>query len=296
MKNYVPQLAAELGIQDQALLEKDIRLHSLLHHLTQESDIREDLSFKGGTCLIKCHLDYPRFSVDLDFTWRGDPEWAGLGPKHVRNATRMAREAWRRALQVAADKFGYAFDDEEIDWGSSSRMGTAYLRYEALTGEPSMVKVQVNFVEPRVRADVTREAHSLISRDRPMAAEVLEGPGLEAYRTSFPVVCYDPVEIAAEKCRAILTRKAPKGRDVLDLYLLERDLGVRVEDVLDSARLKLAFALGLGEKYALNLEEAPQRLQALAEQDIQGLLLKEVDLEEFSAYRSRLLDLMRPLA
>lgn len=68
MMEYIPPLAASLDVQDHALLEKDIRLHALLHHFMTESTIREQLAFKGGTCLIKCYLDYPRFSVDLDFT------------------------------------------------------------------------------------------------------------------------------------------------------------------------------------------------------------------------------------
>jgi predicted nucleotidyltransferase component of viral defense system len=293
VKRYVPQLAAAIGIQDRALLEKDIRLHALLQHLMQESSIHEHLVFKGGTCLIKCHLDYPRFSVDLDFTWRGGADWLDLGPKQARNATRQARDAWRQSLAEDAAVVGYRFDDAQIEWGSSSRMGTAYLHYDAITGEPALIKLQVNFVEPRVRDYATRDAHTLISRDVPLAAELLDGPGLDAYRAPFPVTCYEAEEIAAEKVRAILTRRAPKGRDVLDLFLLESELGVHVEDLEDEIRTKLDFALGLGEKYNLNLDDAPRRLRILADQDIQGLLLKDVDAEAFGAYRSSLLEYVR---
>lgn len=61
-------LADHLGVKDQGLLEKDIRLHRLLRDLTRDPTLGTHLAFKGGTCLIKCYLNYPRFSTNLDFT------------------------------------------------------------------------------------------------------------------------------------------------------------------------------------------------------------------------------------
>ena len=80
---------------------------------------------------------------------------------------------------------------------------------------------------------------------------------------------------------------------MLDLFLLERDLGIHAEDLSAEVRKKLDFALGLGKKYALNFDDAPQRLQELAEEDIRPLLLKEIDEEAFEAYRGRLLEHLR---
>lgn len=293
MNESVPMLARELGIGDHTLLEQDIRLHELLWHFTQESDIKGDLLFKGGTCLIKCHLDYPRFSVDLDFTWRDQAPWAGASTATVRDLTRSARDAWRTALTDAAEVYGYGFDADAITWGSSSRMGTAQFGFTNVHGEPGLVKIQVNFAEPLCFAPVTRPAKSLITGRSPKAIRLLDDPVLERYQEEFMVACYDAREIAAEKCRAILTRRAPKGRDVLDLFLLERDRGIRVEDLQSEAQMKLDFALGLGEKYNLNLDEAPERLQALAEQDMRPLLLKDIDLEAFGRYRDKLLAYLR---
>ncbi|MGI0155177.1 MAG: nucleotidyl transferase AbiEii/AbiGii toxin family protein [Thermoplasmata archaeon] len=66
-------LAQHLGVKDQELLEKDVRLHALLARLVRDPTFGPHLAFKGGTCLIKCYLDYPRFSTDLDFTWIAEP-------------------------------------------------------------------------------------------------------------------------------------------------------------------------------------------------------------------------------
>jgi predicted nucleotidyltransferase component of viral defense system len=69
VRSLVPMLAEHLDIPDQELLEKDVRLHLLLGSLTRDANLGPQLAFKGGTCLIKGYLDYPRFSTDLDFTW-----------------------------------------------------------------------------------------------------------------------------------------------------------------------------------------------------------------------------------
>lgn len=79
MKDFVEVLGRELGIQDEVLLEQDVRLHQVLHHFTQESSIKDNLLFKGGTCLIKCHLDYLRFSVDLATSRIRRPTFAPRG-------------------------------------------------------------------------------------------------------------------------------------------------------------------------------------------------------------------------
>jgi predicted nucleotidyltransferase component of viral defense system len=46
-------LAEHLGVHDQELLEKDVRLHLLLGSLTHDPTFGPPLAFKGGTCLIK---------------------------------------------------------------------------------------------------------------------------------------------------------------------------------------------------------------------------------------------------
>jgi predicted nucleotidyltransferase component of viral defense system len=69
VRTLVPMLAEQLNIPDQPLIEKDVRLHLLLGRLTRDRRFGPHVAFKGGTCLIKCYWDYPRFRTDLDFTW-----------------------------------------------------------------------------------------------------------------------------------------------------------------------------------------------------------------------------------
>ena len=288
MRNLVPAIAGELRIRDQGLLEQDVRLHRLLKAIL-DSPMGPDLVFKGGTCLTKCYLDYVRFSVDLDFTGRNQGNWAQVNTKQVPNATRAARHAWADALGAAAKELGYDFARREIVWGSNSRMGTAQLRYRNLAGEPAVIKIQVNFVEPFLFKPVKRSVRTLISDSDSKALRLLDGPDMEAYREHYSLDCYDAREIAAEKVRAVLTRTAAKGRDMLDLYLLERDFKITPEGLETEIRAKLAFALSLGEKYQRNLDDAHTRFDALAAWDARVLLLKDIDLTDFDKHRRRIL-------
>ncbi len=279
----------------QEFLEKDIRLHALLRHLTQDAPIAKELVFKGGTCLIKCYLGYYRFSVDLDFTWLHQSDWHELPAGKARDATRFARHAWVASVEAAAKKFGYGFDPKAIIWGATSRMATANLSYKSLSGQDDYIKIQINFIEPLLFPTKIQEVQTLISGDEPKALRLLDDADTKSYREGYSVVCYDPREIAAEKCRAILTRKAAKGRDVLDVYLLEKKFGVRIEELRDAIQAKLDLAMRYGDKYADNMELAEANIQAIVEWDYKAVVLdsKSMDRPSFDAYRTRALAFVR---
>ena len=95
LKGFVPALAKYTGIQNQELLEKDVRLHLLLTALAGDDRLHEHLLFKRGNCLIKCFLGYWRFSEDLDFTWR-----AGQFAKKSSTPLSFQEQALQNATRV----------------------------------------------------------------------------------------------------------------------------------------------------------------------------------------------------
>ena len=166
---------------------------------------------------------------------------------------------------------------------------TAALHYRSATRVPEFVKVQVNLVEPILFEVRPRNAASLLGGRRPGELEFLEPDLTGRYAAAVACPAYDPREILAEKCRAILTREATKARDLLDLYLIETELGLRVEDHLDAVRKKVRFSADRTERYRRHLAAPGERFQALREEDVRPLLLRDVDLEGFDAYRTRIL-------
>lgn len=283
-------LAEHLVIGDQGLLEKDVRLHALLRTLASDTQFGPHLAFKGGTCLIKCYLDYPRFSTDLDFTWIDEARAlrAPSGSNELRRRLRPTQRELEKWFQQWAEREGYQPDSPAfVHYGRSNRMMTVNLRYPSQSDGTGLIKVQVNFEEPLQFSPVRTEAKSLLRDQLPAEFRLLEGDPGPAYSRAIPVVAYDPREILLEKCRAVLTRTAAKSRDLLDLFLLERDHGLKITDFRAGVLLKTRQAVRCSARYRAQVERFDDREASLLEEDIRPLLLKPVDSAQFQAHRER---------
>lgn len=292
LRAFVPALSGELQLEDQALLERDVRLHLLLGGLTYDKTIGKDLVFKGGTCLIKCHFGYWRFSEDLDFTWGDQRAWQDEGSKKARRTVRSVRRSVLQAMDEHASRQGLSRTESPL-YGRSGQMVTVKYAYESLTGIPSFIKLQVNFLEPILYEVQEREASSLLNGDKPRDLQLVDEVLTETYATPVRCLAYSAKEILIEKCRAILTRQAAKGRDVLDLFLLDRELQLHVENYLPHIEEKTRFSIEDRKLYREHLHEAEDRFKALLEEDIRPLLIKKLDLEDFQEYRKDLVSLLR---
>lgn len=294
LKAFVPALAQHAGVRDANLLEQDVRLHLLLAEIMADTELRESLAFKGGTCLIKCIFGYWRFSQDLDFTWRDQTRWADLRRQAAERAIRPARRELAEAIYRHGASLGM-IPFEEPRHGQSGQIVTLQLQYEETSGLTGYVRIQVAFLDPLLFKTKEREAKSLLSDGPPEELEFLDAELTHRYAT--PVKCwtYDPREILVEKCRAILTREASKAKDVLDLYLLDRHLGLHVQDYREAVESKTMFSLERRERYLDQLRGSSERFRAIAEEDIGPLLLMEVDREDYAIFRRDLLTLLEEL-
>ncbi len=294
----IPMLSEHLGVKDQELLEKDVRLHALLGSLVRDPTFGSHLVFKGGTCLIKCYLDYPRFSTDLDFTWLwgAGEERNGHGTKRLRRRirpTQRSLEAWFRDWTV---RQGYSSEGPQFfNYGRSNRMMTVNLRYPTTSAKDGRVKVQINFEEPLLYPTVSTHAKSLLRGTVPPAFRLLEGDPATGYAAAVLVTAYDPREILVEKCRAILTRTAAKSRDLVDLFLLERDRGLRVENDEAGVVEKTRRSVQGAARYRAQARSFDERETLLLEEDVRPLLLKPIDADAFQRHRERVIPFLKGL-
>lgn len=298
MKAFVPMLAENLGIDDLELLEKDVRLHALLGSMVRAPTLGPHLAFKGGTCLIKCYLDYPRFSSDLDFTWlaRSAHEGEARSTHTFRRSVRPLQRRLESWFQTWAASEGYRAEaPETVRYGRSNRMMTVNLRYPSSAGGEGLVKVQLNFDDPLLFPSVEVEARSLLRGTIPAPFHLIEGDPASAYAAPVPVTAYDPREILVEKCRAILTRTAAKSRDLVDLHLLERDRGLRVERFMTPIVEKTRRAVQGSRRYREQAERFDEREALLLEEDVRPLLLKPLNLAEFAEHRARVVPFLKKL-
>jgi predicted nucleotidyltransferase component of viral defense system len=181
---------------------QDIVLHSIYR------EVADELVFKGGTALNKLY-NLDRFSEDLDFTSKGNPDLDRL------------LESVERHL----NNFGARVERSEGKGNQRSyraRLGIRGPLYTGIDISLSFIRIEVNRVD-RVEKPVTKR-HTPNFPDIP----------------AFDILAMTPEEILAEKIRAIMTRNQP--RDLYDTYhLLHRGVGIEqklVEKKLDYYNLE----------------------------------------------------------
>ena len=168
---------------------------------------RDDLVFKGGTCLRKLH-GLHRFSEDLDFSLAT----LDVGEEEVRSTVEAGASMTERA----------GMHVEVKGWRSRAGAFLCRLRYEGplFTGDDlsrGTLQIEVSRVVPF-------KDPAWIS----IASEYVDAG-------TFLVQAMDPEEMAAEKLRSLRQRRKP--RDLLDVwFLLGR--GVRPDRALLAAKLE----------------------------------------------------------
>ncbi len=250
-------LADKLGIERKELVEKDLYLQGLLLELGKSPYFSKNFAFKGGTCLTKAYLGPYRFSEDLDFTWLNQKLFRNKSGKQIRKLLSKQIDKLLALLKPASEKLGLDFKPVKsnrryVELGGSNRLATFKLWYNppAADGE-TFIKVQINFVEKMLHKPKKRKIKPLaISLSRTL--EFLYPDHAYLATTGPTLYVYDLKEIAAEKVRALLTRRGFKVRDLLDLYMLSKK-GISVKSIRKMALEKTTFMLSY-LKYRENLK------------------------------------------
>jgi predicted nucleotidyltransferase component of viral defense system len=190
-RSQVQRYAAESGLRDLLIVEKEVVLTFLLQ-LLSERRILERLAFKGGTCLRKMFMgSQGRFSTDLDFT-----STEAHDHEDVILEMMDAFQQPFHGIQFTIPDEGYYETADGMSWG----VNPAYGHDWNATG--SEVKLQVS----------RRETPTLPTERRDQIEQ-----GYFHYLPFAPaaISCLAFEEILAEKIRACYQRN--KARDIYDL-------------------------------------------------------------------------------
>src|SRR4030042_2548629 len=140
-------------------------------------------------------------------------------------------------------------DKNQIAFRSGGRMVDFNLRYKSeVLGVPARVKIQLNFMDVNFYPFNKIRLNSYIGRSENGGLRALFEKEYDEYSSEVPFVCYDPREIFTEKCRAALTRKGFKPRDILDIYKMNEKFGYRVLDFDDKTPAKIQFLIDVYNK------------------------------------------------
>jgi predicted nucleotidyltransferase component of viral defense system len=242
------------------IIEKDYHLHRLLRAVSRDEFLAENLAFKGGTCLVKAHLGYFRFSEDVDFTWKDASLWENVPPTATRKRCSRIIDRILDILVPMADELGLGFagdktDPDQVIIGGGGRMPRFYLSYRSeVLDVPAKIKMEINFVDRLLYPVRKTELKSYIDGMGPGGTRSDELRFLfreqyDNYTAPITLDCYDPREIFVEKARAALTRVRYRLRDVIDIHMLETRKGYSIPAYSDRIAEKTRFMLELYGKY-----------------------------------------------
>lgn len=186
----VARLAHDLSVA-QRVIEKDYVLSWLLIAIA-ESDLRGEVSFKGGTALKRIYYPDYRFSEDLDFTLTHD-----FPHNNVAEAFEDLFPSLLRRVNLSL-----ALDDAQLSAFDSTSLQVSYVGPLGATG-----------ARRRVKVDFTRGELLL---DDPWEG-LLRSPYSD-YPTYVSLPTYTKEEILTEKLCALVGRREP--RDLYDVYWL----------------------------------------------------------------------------
>lgn len=260
MKELFEKLCEINDIKRKDVVEKDYYLHLLLNEIAKNQYLRSNLVFKGGTCLIKGYIDYVRFSEDLDFSWKNQKNWKNMTASQIRNQCSNLINRILPLFSKISKNLGLAFEgdkknQEEVYISSGGRMVSLYVYYNSeILGIESSIKIQLNFLEKYFYNFNKVTLHPYASYNDEELRFIFKEQ-IEKYSLPIKLTAYDLKEIYIEKCRAVLTRKAFKLRDLIDLYFVEKQFRYTINKFENKIIQKTRFALENYDRYRENLEK-----------------------------------------
>ena len=299
---FINDVSAKIKTSRSDMVEKDILLHQILTDLSKDKFFSKNFLFKGGTCLIKHHLGYLRFSEDIDFTWKDQSRFEGKSVKAIRRDLSIIISDIGKIFESIAQKKGFDFKckKNDIDFvllGGSNRMCTFNIWYDSVVlKKKTFIKVQINFVEDICTKPEKAQLGSVLkANDEELSALF---PESDEYSKTIPFYVYGAKEILSEKVRALLTRKGTKARDFLDIYFIQKNLGIRVVDVEKYVIRKTKHSLNLYVKYQTNLKA---KIKLLEQNEIfewgteKGLLISKIDEKDFKKFVGEFTEYLKTL-
>lgn len=283
LKNFLMSIKDKTSITALELIEKDFYLNILLSKLNLD-----DYVFKGGTCLAKAYLDYFRFSEDLDFTFIDQKLWQGKSTKSIKKICKEKINSFGEQLEKIGLKF--KFDKTDINYvqiGSNNKLVTFKVHYiSVLTGNSSFIKIQINFLEKIMFGPQTKELLPLIKPHQFTKEDQIYFKEFLDFYKPINTKVYDIKEVVTEKTCSLLTRKAIKSRDAIDLLFIYQKFKIKPQDFLKETKEKLLFSITSYSKYKDNLLLTKDKLQTLEFKysEVRPLVIKPFNKDDFEKY------------
>ncbi len=192
-------------------IEKDWALGHFLDAIFSVQELRDNLVFKGGTCLKKCYFPDYRFSEDLDFTsLHGEFELTNQQLKQICSHVSENAGITTSVVSLLPLKFKDALTGYEAIikfWGADHPRNMAPPPPDRWL---TKVKIEIIFYEQLVFSPETKSISHQFSDKLTSSSEAIP--------------CYGINEILAEKLRSLIQRSYTAPRDFYDIWFLTSNI------------------------------------------------------------------------
>ena len=222
LKKEIEEISALKGVA-KSTIDKDWVLGHFIDAIFSVPECRNDLIFKGGTCLKKCRYPDYRFSEDLDFT-SVNPDFV-LDKKTLHKIVEVVTDRTEIPLHIKELK-ELRFNDKRTGfaaiikfWGADHPKNqppppparwTTSIKIEIILFEEVYFNVENREVTHDYSDSLSKEANS--------------------------IPCYSINEVLAEKLRALIQRSYTAPRDIYDIWYLANN-----EEELNWSEIVKAF-------------------------------------------------------
>jgi len=227
LQKEIANLSEQYGVA-KTVIDKDWVLGHFLAGIYSDAELKENLIFKGGTCLKKCWFPDYRFSEDLDFTSLS--EQFILTDKHVETLCKHVYEHAGIQTHIVSLKpmlflnklVGY----EAIIkyWGADHPKNEAPAPPERWQ---TKIKLEIILYEKLIFKSIAKLLH------HPYSDELV-------LKESIP--CYALEEVLSEKLRALIQRSYTAPRDYYDIWYLSTNVeNLNWENIVEAFHEKMKF-------------------------------------------------------
>jgi len=255
-KSEINRLATEKGVKP-STIDKDWVLGHFIDAIYSIPECRENLIFKGGTCLKKCRLPDYRFSEDIDFTSKTDTFVLRLSLLQEIVSLVAKRTGMPLFIQSLEE---LRFNDRIVGYAARIKYWGADHRKDQQPPDSSRwltsIKIEIILYEKMIFDAELKNIH------HPYSDKLTENA------TNIPV--YSIQEVLAEKIRALIQRSYTAPRDYYDIWYLSRNMeNIDWSAVVSAFRIKTDYKglLFTGVKQLVN-EDNDRTLKAAWENSL----------------------------
>tara|TARA_R110001583_G_scaffold69123_1_gene196143 strand:- start:1605 stop:2468 length:864 start_codon:yes stop_codon:yes gene_type:complete len=167
---------------------------------------KDELVFKGGTCLRKCYIENYRFSEDLDFTALNKN--FVLEQKTLQNIAKITEEG--TGVQFSVDQIKLLKFQDEL------KGFQVYIKYWGANHSKNQRPLPANRWYTKIKLEVSTDEVMLLDTE----SLAIMHPYSDVLTGEKQSRCYSISEVVSEKLRALKQRSYTAPRDFYDLFHL----------------------------------------------------------------------------